>query len=78
MAQQKPVVNLLEAQDDDAEEDEYEYEEYEDEVDELEESKHVFNPDTTPTNLKEGADDDDFEMRTSSNHDPAMDEEMKI
>ena len=45
------VKNVLEYADDEEEDGEYEYEEYEDEVDELEESKHVFHPDTTPTNI---------------------------
>lgn len=46
--QNEKVVNLLEAKDDE-EEDEYEYEEYEDEVDDLnhDDSKHVFNPPET-------------------------------
>lgn len=52
-------MNVLQVPDDDydEEEGEYEYEEYEDEVDELEESKHVFNPDTTPTNAREDSKD---------------------
>lgn len=62
-------------------EEEYEYEEYEDEVDDLEESKHVFHPDTTPTNMKEdskGEGDFEEEGQRSSNFDPANDESMQI
>ena len=74
MVKQEPVknINVLEYQGEDEDDDaEYEYEEYEDEVDELEESKHVFNP-ITPSNAIESSKEEELEeeMRPS-NYNPA-------